>query len=392
MRNVVLLALAQVFAGSGSITVTLLTGILGARLAPTPGMATMGVSMAIVALACSSIPAALLMQRIGRKRGLLAGTSLGVAAGLLAAVAVSAGSFALLCTASAIIGVTMAFAQQFRFAAAESVPDGRVSRAVSLVMLGTLGAAWLAPEVAVRTRHLVEAAEYAGSFVALSCLYVIALVLLACLRPVHPEPRDPSAPSRPLARIAAADPRLLVAVGCATIAWGVMSFVMTATPVSMHVRDGLSVDATARVIQSHVIAMYAPALLTGWLITRVGLRPVMTVGIALMLGCVLIAMLDRTPVHYWWALVLLGVGWNFLFVGGTTLLATTWRASERFRVQAANDFIVFGTTAVASLGAGFVLQAVGWRALNLATVPVLLLALYAVLAGLRPPRHAPQTG
>jgi len=209
---------------------------------------------------------------------------------------------------------------------------------------------------------------------------------------VRPEPRHPSAPSRPMVRIAAADPRLLVAVGCATIAWGVMSFVMTATPVSMHVRDGLSVDATARVIQSHVIAMYAPALLTGWLITRVGLRPVMTVGIALMLGCVLIAMLDRTPVHYWWALVLLGVGWNFLFVGGTTLLATTWRASERFRVQAANDFIVFGTTAVASLGAGFVLAALGWRALNLVTVPVLLLALYAVLAGLRPRQHATQAG
>jgi MFS family permease len=377
-RNVALLTTAQAFSASGSILMTLLAGIIGSQLAPHPGLATLAVTLGIVMLALTSIPAALLMQRVGRRTGFALGAAVGVVAGLLAALAVVIASFPLFCCAMGLVGITMAFAAQYRFAAAESVAPARVSRAISFVMLGTLGAAVLAPELAVLTRGLLPAADYAATFIALSGLYVCAIVLLLALQPTGAGIDVDPAESRPLREIIGQQ-GFLLAVLVAAVGWGVMSFLMTATPISMHVLDGHSVEATARVIQAHVIAMYLPSLATGWLIGRFGLRCVMGVGLSCMFSCVVVAVMDRHVMHYWWALVLLGVGWNFLFVGGTTLLASSYRAGERFRVQAVNEFTVFGTTAMASLLAGVLLQSLGWERINLLMLPLLAMTLFAVL-------------
>lgn len=373
-----LLAVAQGFTSSGSILMTLLAGIIGSRLAPHPGWATLGVTFGILMLALTSLPAALLMQRVGRRAGFVTGALIGVLAGLLAARAVILEHFALFCAAMALVGVTMAFAQQYRFAAAESVAPLAVGRAVSWVMLGTLGAAVVGPQVAVWTRSLWGVAEYAATYLAMSLLYLLAVPLLLALRPVPAGQAGEAGPARPLREIVAQQ-GFVVAVLVAAIGWGVMSFIMTATPISMHVLDGHSVEATARVIQSHVIAMYLPSLITGTLIVRFGLRAVMGTGLACMFACIAVAVVDTHVMHYWWALVLLGVGWNFLFVGGTTLLTRCYRASERFRVQALNEFSVFGTTAVASLLAGVLLQSLGWTTINLLMLPLLAITLVAVL-------------
>ncbi|MCC5866967.1 MAG: MFS transporter [Gammaproteobacteria bacterium] len=377
-RNVTLLTLAQAFSASGSILMTLLAGIIGSRLAPHPGWATLGVTVGILMLALTSLPAALLMQRVGRRAGFVAGALVGVAAGLLAAYAVTIASFTLFCAAMGMVGVTMAFAAQYRFAAAESVEAPLVSRAVSFVMIGTLAAAVVGPQAAVWTRTLLPGAEYAATYLALSVFYLCAIGLLLMLKPTHVRERPGEGSARPLAQVIA-QPALLLAMLVAAVGWGVMSFIMTATPISMHVLDGHSVEATAWVIQSHVIAMYLPSLASGWLIARLGLRTVMTVGLVCMFACLVVAVMERHVMHYWWALVLLGVGWNFLFVGGTTLLATSHRSAERFRVQAVNEFVVFGTTALASLLAGVLLQSLGWETINLLMLPLLALTLVFVL-------------
>jgi MFS family permease len=251
-----------------------------------------------------------------------------------------------------------------------------VSQAVSIVMIGTLAAAAVGPQIALALRDLVPGHEYAGSFVGVAALCVAAALVLTRCDPGLPAPRSAgSGEGRPIGAVVR-QPMFLVAVAAAVVSYAVMSFIMTATPISMHVHDHHSDTDTAWVIQSHLLAMYGPSLFSGRLIGRIGVRAGMTAGLALMFACVTIASAGHDLMHYWWGLVLLGVGWNLLFVAGTALLTTTYEPAERFRAQAVNEFSVFGTQALASLLAGPAIHLLGWRTLNLATlVP---LALFAV--------------
>jgi MFS family permease len=390
VKSVLTLALAQCFSATGTAVVVLLGGILGATLAPTPLLATLPASLQIVGVALTTIPAALFMQRFGRKRGFILSAASALLATLLASFAVARGSFALLCLSTALIGMNNAFSLQYRFAAAEFVAPEKVGKAVGLVMVGTLVAAWLGPTLALQSRHLIRSTEFAGSFLATSGLYVIAIAILARLPDAGRAHVGLSGGGRPLREILA-QPLFRVAVAASLLSYAVMSFIMTATPISMHLHDHHSVDATGSVIKGHLIAMYLPALVSGWLVSRFGVRTMMLVGIATMAGCIAVAaFLSREALHYGVSLVLLGAGWNLLFVSGTTLLTCSYRPEERFRAQGFNDFLTFGCQATVSLLAGVAVAAVGWRSLNLIALPLLAVMLLLIVSQWRPLRSAIQ--
>lgn len=379
MRDVWILALAQACAASGTIVLVTFGGIVGTALAPSPAFSTLPLSLSVLGVAMTSIPAALLMQRIGRKPAFIGSAAMAVVAALLCAASVAAASFVGLCVAGFLLGANMAFVQQYRFAAAEFVDERDAGRAVSTVMLGTLTAAILAPELGNRARLLGGWPEFTGSFVALAGVCAVAALVLAALG--RPPVRAVAAlqAARPLA-VVARQPAFITAVLAGVTSFAVMSFIMTATPISMHVVDGLPVDDTKSVISLHLLGMYVPSLWSGWLIRTLGVRPLMVAGLVLMGVCVAIsAFVGQHFMHYAVALVLLGMGWNFLFVAGTTLLTTSYAPSERYRAQGLNDFVVFGTQALASLAAGPAVMRLGWPSLNLASVPLLALMAAAVV-------------
>lgn len=376
LRNVSIFSISQTLAMSGVAMVALLGGIIGTELAPSPVWATLPVSAMVVGGALSTIPAALLMKRIGRRRGFMSGAVLGGLAALLAARALTQSSFMLFCAATVLIGAGSAFVQQYRFAAAESVENRFAGRAVSFVLLGGIMAGVLGPEIGKRTIDWLEV-TYAGSFITIALLYVAVGVLLSFLHETASLEAAQSGEQRPLSRLAL-QPNYIVAVLASAVAYGVMSLVMTATPVELHSLQGYSLDQTAWIIQSHILGMYVPSLFTGFVLDRLGVSRVMNIGVGCLVTSVTLALLSRELTHYWGALVLLGIGWNLLFLGGTVLLTRSYRPAERFKAQAANDFIVFGVRAISSLSAGAVLYSTTWDVLNLISIPFLLLTLAAL--------------
>ena len=388
MRPVWLLSATQALCMSGSFLFVLLGGIIGTALAPTPALATLPVSVLVAGVAASVLPAGFLIHRFGR-RAVFVGSALQAAAGcVLAGYAIATSRYWLFCGAAFLLGANNAVVMQYRFAATEYVEPARASRAIATVLSGALAAAWLGPELAVRAAHLVRGAQYAGSFYAATGLYLVAALLLAR---IGDSARAASADAHPTRRLAeiAAQPVFRVAVLGALSSYAVMSFIMTATPISMHVVDGHDAVATARVIQVHLLGMYLPSLASGWIIARFGDRPVIVAGAVLMAACVAIAVYAGHGVaHYGWALGVLGLGWNLLFIASTTLLTKTYRSGERIQAQTLNDFLVFGAQAVASLLAGLAVTTIGWERLNLATLPLLAAVLLATLALARRPAAA----
>jgi len=318
------------------------------------------------------------MRAIGRKAGsTLASLSAAVAV-LLAGYALQAESFGIFIVAGALFGINMAFTQQYRYAAAESVESRYSSRAISLVLVGAIGGAVIGPALVTELRYWWPDVQYLGTLVAVAGLYLGQAILFLGLGPLRDEQGAVGErPARPLSEIAR-QPVFLMAVFGGTMSYGAMTFVMTATPLSMNVHDGHSLEVTAAVIQSHVLGMYVPSFFTGFLIERFGTVRIMAAGAMALLAACVIGLQGQSVMHYWYALVLLGVGWNFLYIGGTTMLTLTYRMNERFKAQAVNEFCIFGTSAAGSLLAGIVIHVYGWTTLVL--IP--LLPLCAVLAGL----------
>lgn len=379
MRDVWVLTLAQALAACGTITIATVGGILGTALAPSPVVATLPLSLSVLGTAATSMPAARLMQRVGRKRAFVGSALVGALAAWSCAVSVHQASFAGLCVAAALLGANMAFVQQYRFAAAEFVEPAHAGRAVSTVMVGTLGAALLAPELGERARLLGGWPEFTGSFVVLGALLATAAAVLTIIGEPRLHVAAAAGGGRPLA-VVARQPLFVVALGASVTAYAVMSFIMAATPVSMHVVDGLSTAQTKSVISAHLLGMFGPSLASAVLLRWLGVRGLMAAGLACMMACVAIgAVVGQHFVHYLAALLLLGVGWNFLFVAGTTLLTTTYAPSERFAAQGLNDVVVFGTQAVASLLAGPAILRLGWPTLNAASLPLLVAMAGAVV-------------
>jgi MFS family permease len=377
-RNVPLLTIGQAFGSAGISMMVLLGGIIGADIAPTPTLATLPISIQVLGVALSTIPAAFLMRRFGRRNGFVASSLVAAFAALLAAYAVSVGSFVLFCVSTFFTGMNGAFVQQYRFAASESVEPRYASRAVSFVLVGGIFAGILGPELAKRTKDLLGIGLYTGSFVSLALLYVVAAFLLLFLKNITSQEKTALGIERPLGQIVV-QPVYLVALLSGAIGYGVMSFTMTATPIQLNRMSGFALDETAWVIQSHVIAMFAPSLFTGYIVERLGVLKVMFVGVLLLGCCVLLGLISQHLLHYWAALVLLGLGWNFVYVGATVLLTESYRPAERFKAQATNEFTIFGIQALASFSAGTVIFSAGWVVLNLISLPFLIIMLGALL-------------
>jgi len=354
--------------------VTLAGGIIGQSLAPSPLLATLPITALVVGLAAAAVPVALLIRRVGRRTGFVIGAGISATGALAAAYATSAGSFAGFCAAAFVMGAAAACVQQYRFAAAESVDARHTGRAVSLVLVGGIIAGVLGPEIGRRGR-LGFGNEFSGAFVLVAIVQVAAMALLSALRIPAAVAAAGTRAQTPFGAFFARK-RFRLAVVAAGSASAIMSFLMTATPISMHVHDALSIDDAAFVIQSHVIAMFAPSLVTGWLVDRLGVPRMMTGGVIALGAAIAAAASGHSLLAYWVGLVMLGLGWNLLFVGATVLLTQSLEPSERFRGQGLNDFTIFSSQAVASLAAGAVLHQFGWAAMNLAAVPILLLVLF----------------
>lgn len=374
MRHVWTLTIAQAFAACSTITLVTFGGIVGTRIAPSPALATLPLSMSVLGLAMMSLPAALLMQRVGRRPAFIGSALVASLAALLCAYAILQSAFTLFCIAGFLIGSNMAFVQQYRFAAIEFVGQELAGKAASTVMIGTLVAAFVGPTLGGAISDFGHWPEYTASFVVLAALCLCAAAVLTRLPNSLPTRRSDQADvaARPVLGLLR-DPKYRVAVLAGLTSYAVMSFIMTATPLSMHVHDGFSTGETTMVITAHLLGMYLPSLATPWFVSKLGVRGMMTTGIVINLLCVVIcAFVGRHFIHYFSALLLLGVGWNLLFVGATTLLSSTYSESERFRAQGFNDFAVFGSQALASLSAGAAIETLGWETLNLATLPLLM--------------------
>ena len=372
-RNVIALTIALSFAMTAPAITVLLGGVVGSILAPNPKWSTLPVALMVIGGATTSFPAAHLMRLMGRKFGFILAAFIGIAAGLLAAYAVHRGVFTLFCVASLLTGVQTAFVQQYRFAAAESVPLNKASNAISFMMLGGIVAAYLGPEVATLLTKQFGEQLYVGSFIGLSLLMSGAMTALLFYQNTasHCSLDENPAPARKTGLIIT-QPLFITAITASATGVGVMGFIMTVTPLSMHVHNGFSVEDTATVIQSHIIAMYLPSLVSGHLVARFGYYNIMIAGTFAMLSCISIALWNVSFLHYWGALVLLGIGWNFLFISGTTALAYAHRDSEKYTAQAINDGSVFGFQALAALSAGAILHAFDWQTIQWLCVPFLL--------------------
>ena len=375
-NNLAILVVCQLISATGSIVIVMLGGIIGASLSPNPAWSTLPVSMMVVAVAATTIPATMLMHRIGRARGFATASSSAVVALALAILALQQTNFWIFIAAGMLFGINMAFTQQYRYAAAESVPAKWVPRAISFVLLGSIGGAFLGPALVTHGADWQEGVPYAGVLAALIVLYAVQAVLFLRLKSAVPAAAsEVGAPQRPLPEIVR-QPIYLVAVLGGTVGYGLMTLLMTATPLSMHVHDGFSIEQTGAVIRAHVLGMYVPSLVSGFLIERFGVVRLMLAGAVLFFLTSLVALQGQALMHYGAALILLGVGWNFLYVRGTTMLTYSYSIGERFRAQAVNEFLVFGSSALASLAAGMVLFYFGWQRLVL--VPFPLVALIAI--------------
>ncbi len=378
VRNLSILLICQLISATGSIALVTLGGIIGSSLTQNKAFATLPISIMVISVAATTVPATLLMRRIGRKQGsTLASLSAAVAA-LMAAYAVSISSFPFFIFAAAVFGINMAFTQQYRYAAVESVDQRYASRAISIVLIGAIGGAFAGSELVKQGHSWFADVPYAGTLIGVAILYLIQALLFQLLGPLRGEEHGTATQSQRALGQIIRQPVYIVAVLGGTVAYGVMTLLMTATPLSMHIHDGYTLEATANVIRAHVLGMYVPSLVSGILIERLGTVKMMTLGALALLASAVIGLQGQSIMHYWFALVLLGIGWNFLYVGGTTMLTLTYSMAERFKAQAVNEFCVFGTSASASLLAGTVIYFYGWYTLVLIPLPLLIL----IVAGL----------
>ncbi|MDP2730518.1 MAG: MFS transporter [Dehalococcoidales bacterium] len=377
-RNVAILSVCMALGFSGLSLVLLAGGIVGSELAPAPALVTLPIAVAVVGIAIFTIPAALLMKRIGRKRGFVISAAAASAAALVAAFAISIHSFFLFCTMMLFIGGNAAFIQQYRFAATESVEPKYAGRAVSLVLVGGIVAGFLGPEIGRDAKDWLGYGEYSGSFVALSIILVVSVILLLLIRDIAAKDVNDNKPERPL-RAIVFQRNYLIAAFSSAVAFGVMAFIMVATPLSMHVIDRFNLNDTTLVIQGHFIAMYLPSLFSGFLVERVRLKVLQITGIVSMAAGIVIAVSGHNFVNYLTALISIGLGWNFLFVTGTIMLTRSYYPNERFKAQGVNDFAIFTFQALAVISAGAVLTATNWELLNLLCFPFLLIILILLL-------------
>ncbi|MCB1931084.1 MFS transporter [Accumulibacter sp.] len=373
-QNIALLAAAQALLLTNGVTLVAINGLLGLQLASDSRLATLPITTYVIGAALAALPAAMFMKQRGRRAGFMLGAGFGIGGALLSAWAVYAASFWLLCLGTILAGIYNAFGQQYRFAAVDAAPADWTGKAISLTLAGGIVGGVIGPQVGTLTRDLLSQ-TYLASYAALAAFAALAMLIASRLDipplPVHQQ----QAGGRPFGEIAR-QPAFIVAVLAAACGYATMNLLMTATPLAMDI-CGLPFTDTAFILQWHVIGMFAPSFFTGDLIRRFGVLAVLLVGALLLMACIAIALSGVSLAHFWWALVLLGVGWNFLFVGGTTLLIASCRPEEKAKVQGSNDFIVLGVQGLTSFAAGLLVGGGGWATLNVLALPIVLLTALA---------------
>lgn len=376
-RNVLLLALCQALGISGMSIIVTISALVGYSLATDKTLATLPLALQFTATMLATVPASMLMGRIGRRAGFSLGTLFGIGGGTVAAYGVFEASFVLFVVGSMLIGVYQSFVQYYRFAAADTASETFRPRAISLVLAGGVIAAVVGPELAKWSRELFLPILFAGCYVVIVGLASTAFVLLQFIEIPRLTAEERRSTGRPVLTILR-QPKTIAAILSAATAYAVMSLVMTATPLAM-VACGFAFNDAAFVIQWHSLAMFAPSFFTGTLVQRFGAVNIILIGGALNVACLAINLSGVEFIQFWGALVLLGLGWNFMFVGGTSLLTEVHSRAERAKTQALNDFIVFSSVAVAAFSSGALHTSLGWSAVNLAMVVPLAVALGAVL-------------
>ena len=375
-KNVSLLAACQALLFTNNATVIALNGLAGYALASNKALATLPVTGWVVGAALSTVPASMLMRRFGRRAGFTVGALTGILGALICSLALWLSSFWLMCCGTIVFGVYNAFGQYYRFAAADACKDDFKARAISLVLAGGLVGGIVGPQFSQRTVDLFTT-QYMGAYLSLIFFLVVVIVLLRWLDIPSPSEAELAGPVRPMREIAV-QPAFFVAVTAATVGYGVMNLLMVSTPLAMGFCGHPFGDA-ATVIGWHVIGMFGPSFFTGSLIKRFGVLSVMFVGALILYVCVAIALSGITVAHFWAAMVLLGIGWNFLYIGGTTLLTESYRPSEKAKVQGINDMIIFVTMATTSFSSGLLLDRNGWDTINYLALPFISIAVVGLL-------------
>jgi predicted MFS family arabinose efflux permease len=378
-RNAIVLAVAQALAGGNNTVIVASASILGSMLAPDKGLATLPITCMVLGMWFGTLPVGALSRRYGRRFALQCGSAFGVLSGLISCTASIQGNFWLLLLGTFCGGLYAAAHMSYRFAAADTASEGYRAKVVSWVLAGGVFAAILGPQIVIFTKDLLPPHLFAASYLGQSACAVLAAIVLQFVK----MPRIAAKAvvvARPLGSIVLT-PRFVVAAACGIASYATMNTVMTSAPLAM-VGCGHSVTDATLGIQWHVLAMYAPSFVTGSLIMRFGVGRITSIGLALIGMTAVVDLSGTTVAHFWTALVLLGLGWNFAFIGATTMVTQCHRAEERNKVQAFNDFLIFGTMAVSSFSSGQLLENLGWGAVNGVVLPTVVVA-GALLAWLK---------
>ena len=368
-RDIALLACCQALLLVNNAGLIAMNGLVGYALADNKALATVGVTSYVLGSALAAMPASLWMAKVGRRRGFMTGSLIGVMGSAICALALASSSFPLFCVGTAVIGVYTAFGFHYRFAAAEVAAPAFKAKAISLVLAGGVAGGFLGPE-ASRIAKDAFSVPFLGSFLVLSGIAIVALAVQSLVRVPAPPASDGGSAGRPLAAIAR-QPVFIVAALSAALGYGVMNLLMTATPLAMSFCS-LPYSAAAFVIEWHVVGMYAPGFVTGALIKRFGVLNVIIAGAMLQAACIAVALSGNHVGHFWAALALLGVGWNLMYTGGTTLLTEAYTPAEKARTQGLNDFIVFAVMGVSSFASGVLVNAAGWETMNAGALPFIV--------------------
>ena len=373
--NVARLTVAQALSGANAVVVYATGAIVGNTLSPNPALATLPITIFVIGMAACSLPAGAIAQRYGRRTAFMVGTACGILVGLLSALAVVQGFFWLFCVATFFGGAYAAVVLSFRFAAADCVPLSQRPRALSLVMAGGIVAGVIGPQLVTYTMNLWAPYTFAGTFMAQAAVAALSAAILVGVRLPKPMAEE-AANGRPISEIAR-QPEFLTAAGCGVVSYLLMNFLMTSAPLAMRM-CGHSQESSNLGIQWHVIAMYAPSFFTGSLITRFGAHRVVMAGLVLTGLSMIVGLMGIDIAHFWLTLILLGIGWNFGFIGASALVLECHRPEEKNRVQSFNDFIVFGAVAFGSFLSGGLLTAYGWNTVLWLSFAPLLLAILAL--------------
>ena len=379
-KNLSLLISSQVFGFTAANVTVFLSGIIGSQLTTIKSLATFPPSIYVVGIAISTIFAAKVMSIIGRRLGFVLASIGSSLACLIAAYSIFIDSFIIFSFSCYLLGTGMAFIHQYRFAAAETVEKDKAPKAVSMLLLAGIVSAFIGITLANKTKDLISDHIYVGSYIALACLTIMPAIFLTFYKNSKITNKNNLTYSNVRTyKEFVSDPKFLQAMVAATFGYVVMAFLMTATPISMHYVHKLSVDKVGLVIQFHVLGMFLPSLFTGNLIKRFGFSNIMYMGVFFYTLTISLSLFEPTFINYFASLICLGIGWNFLYISGTSLLVTTYNEQEKFKAQGFNDLIVFSATAIGSLSAGILISLLSWKIVNFMCIPFLIIILFVIL-------------